>query len=458
MSGAVASSVDGRRFTFESPNEELGTAAGRVRRLRRISRPGSRGGARRPRLRAGWGHPPRPRGQAVRRGTDRSGRPGTSRCVAGDGAPAAGGARRRRARAPAGAAVRARRERVRPAHVPLRPVGLGQDVRAGVGARAAAARDRAADRRARPELGLRPAGRGARRVDDELASRYRRRRRLVGVAATAEGADRLHVRFARLDPRGAGRAAAARPDRRPRGARRARLRCSSDREARRRSRDAARVEARPGSAGSRAGCATSASRAGGVWARGDAGSVLDRVATGGPRCLVSTSARSPRPRSRRSSARRCWRALAAPRRAREPILIVIDEAHNVCPRDPAEPADRARHRARRPDRRRGPQVRALPAGRRTQRPQKVHENVVSQCDNLVLMRMTSAADLAYVAETLSFAPPAAARAGDGVRPGRVARGRQDRLAPSGAVRFGPRIAEEGGSDVPTAWASPVSPP
>ena len=33
----------------------------------------------------------------------------------------------------------------------------------------------------------------------------------------------------------------------------------------------------------------------------------------------------------------------------------------------------------------------------TQRPQKVHPNVVSQCDNLVLMRLNSAADLAYAA-------------------------------------------------------------
>ena len=40
----------------------------------------------------------------------------------------------------------------------------------------------------------------------------------------------------------------------------------------------------------------------------------------------------------------------------------------------------------------------------TQRPQKVHENVVSQCDNLALMRMNSLADLAYVGEVFSFVP------------------------------------------------------
>ena len=42
-------------------------------------------------------------------------------------------------------------------HVPLRPVGLGQDVLARRRARAAAARDRSADRRPRSQLRLRPA-------------------------------------------------------------------------------------------------------------------------------------------------------------------------------------------------------------------------------------------------------------------------------------------------------------
>ena len=40
----------------------------------------------------------------------------------------------------------------------------------------------------------------------------------------------------------------------------------------------------------------------------------------------------------------------------------------------------------------------------SQRPQKLHPNVVSQCDNLVLMRMSSSADLAYLAEVFSQVP------------------------------------------------------
>lgn len=88
----------------------------------------------------------------------------------------------------------------------------------------------------------------------------------------------------------------------------------------------------------------------------------------------------------------------------------------------------------------------------TQRPQRVNELVLSQCDNLVLMRMASTSDLAYVAETLSFAPaPLLERAttfgqGESLVAGKIS-------SHPAFVRFGPRIAEEGGGDVPATWAS-----
>jgi uncharacterized protein len=46
----------------------------------------------------------------------------------------------------------------------------------------------------------------------------------------------------------------------------------------------------------------------------------------------------------------------------------------------------------------------------TQRPHKVHENVVSQCDNLLLMRMNSSADLADLSRVFSFVPKGSWRA------------------------------------------------
>jgi uncharacterized protein len=84
----------------------------------------------------------------------------------------------------------------------------------------------------------------------------------------------------------------------------------------------------------------------------------------------------------------------------------------------------------------------------------VHENVVSQCDNLVLMRLNSAADAAYAQAVFSFVPPtlvaqaATFRLGEALVAGK--------LSPSPALlRVGARIAEEGGADVPTTWARPA---
>ena len=137
---------------------------------------------------------------------------------------------------------------------------------------------------------------------------------------------------------------------------------------------------------------------------------------------------------------------------REPTLIVIDEAHNVCPSDPADPiTEIATEHA----------VRIAAEGRKyglyllvsTQRPQKVHEQVVSQCDNLVLMRMNSRSDLAHVGERFSFVPPALVGAatdfglGDALVAGKI-------VSHPAFVRFGRRITEEGGSDVSTDWAAP----
>ena len=82
----------------------------------------------------------------------------------------------------------------------------------------------------------------------------------------------------------------------------------------------------------------------------------------------------------------------------------------------------------------------------------MNELVVSQCDNLVLMRMNAAADLAYLGDTLSFAPRPLLegamefRQGESLIAGKIA-------SHATFVRFGPRIAEEGGSDVPTSWAT-----
>jgi DNA helicase HerA-like ATPase len=86
----------------------------------------------------------------------------------------------------------------------------------------------------------------------------------------------------------------------------------------------------------------------------------------------------------------------------------------------------------------------------TQRPPKVHENVLSQCDNLVLMRMNSTADLSHVAQTFSFVPAglidraSTFAQGEALVAGKIA-------SHPALIRFGARITQEGGADV-AGWA------
>ena len=139
---------------------------------------------------------------------------------------------------------------------------------------------------------------------------------------------------------------------------------------------------------------------------------------------------------------------------RQPTLIVVDEAHNVCPSEPGDPitAIATEHAQR-----------IAAEGRKfglyllvsTQRPHKVHEQVLSQCDNLVLMRMNSRSDLAYVGELFSFVPPALLAAATDFRLGEALVAGKIASHPA-LVRFGARITEEGGSDVPADWALPRS--
>jgi uncharacterized protein len=187
-----------------------------------------------------------------------------------------------------------------------------------------------------------------------------------------------------------------------------------------------------------------------VWSTGDIDSLQDLVAPGGPRGLVVDLGSLETPGEKAVAAESVLAALWRRREAREPTLVVIDEAHNVCPWQPGDPVTglATEHAAR-----------FAAEGRKfglyllvsTQRPQRVNELVVSQCDNLVLMRMASAADLAYVSARLSYAPqPLLERAtsfglGEALVAGKIA-------SHPALVRFGPRIAEEGGSDVPSTWA------
>jgi DNA helicase HerA-like ATPase len=165
----------------------------------------------------------------------------------------------------------------------------------------------------------------------------------------------------------------------------------------------------------------------------------------GPRCLVvdlgSLARREEQAIVAAHALERVWRRRAS----REPVAIVIDEAHNVCPADPGDPITALATEDA---------IRIAGEGRKfglylivvTQRPQKVHENVLSQCDNLVLMRMNSSADLAHVRRVFSFVPPGLIdRAGTFAQGEALVAGK---IASHPAlIRFGERITREGGADV-----------
>jgi uncharacterized protein len=139
------------------------------------------------------------------------------------------------------------------------------------------------------------------------------------------------------------------------------------------------------------------------------------------------------------------------RRQRQPVLLVIDEAHNVCPQAPTDSSQALATEHL---------IAIAGEGRKfgiylmlaTQRPQKVHENVLSQCDNLILMKMNSALDIGALQTTFSFVPPAlvAMSSGFGLGEGLAAG-----PITSGPMLFktGARYTPEGGADVPATWAS-----
>ena len=95
---------------------------------------------------------------------------------------------------------------------------------------------------------------------------------------------------------------------------------------------------------------------------------------------------------------------------------MIDEAHNLCSPELDSPlAVAVRERI----------IQIAAEGRKfglwlllsTQRPSKVHPGIISQCDNLALMKMSSPVDFEGLATYFGFAPPALVARSPGFRQG-----------------------------------------
>lgn len=180
-----------------------------------------------------------------------------------------------------------------------------------------------------------------------------------------------------------------------------------------------------------------------LWSRG-AGSVLD-VVDERPRATVLDLGGFSHPVEPKVAALGVLEHLWARREERRPILIVIDEAHNLCNPTPQTAVECALTEQL---------VQIAAEGRKfglwlllsTQRPTKIHPNVLSQCDNLALMRVNAPRDLAELADVFGFAPEHDIR--------RSAQFGQGQALFAGGfietptfVQMGARITEEAGGDV-----------
>lgn len=180
-----------------------------------------------------------------------------------------------------------------------------------------------------------------------------------------------------------------------------------------------------------------------LWSRG--GRSVTEIVDERPRATVMDLGGFAQPAEPKVAALAILEHLWRTREGRRPVLIVIDEAHNICPPDPATAVERA--------------LVALVAliaaeGRKfglwlllsTQRPTKIHPNVLSQCDNLCLMRMNAPRDLAELADVFGFVPEALLARAPSFRRGEalLAGGFIEDPTPT---QIGQRVTLEGGSDV-----------
>ena len=170
------------------------------------------------------------------------------------------------------------------------------------------------------------------------------------------------------------------------------------------------------------------------------------------RCVVFDLGSLPRPEERTAVALAVLGTRWRLRHDRRPVLIAIDEAHNVLPATTDDPLLRATS-----------ELGVLIAGEgrkfglhlfiATQRPAKVHPNVVTQCDNLVLMRMNGGRDVDELVESFSHVPEAMVRSALGFGLGQALLAGPISPIPN-FVQVGRRFSPEGGGDVPTTWATP----
>lgn len=187
-----------------------------------------------------------------------------------------------------------------------------------------------------------------------------------------------------------------------------------------------------------------------LWCESDEPSLIDMLQEDW-RCLIVDSGTLASPAEQSIVAMAVLGHLWRRRNERQPILIVADEAHNICPQEPADNLEAAAT---------SHAIKIAGEGRKfglyllvaTQRPSKIHANVISQCDNLALMKMNSTSDLAHISQIFSQAPATFLGQSSHFAQGECLLAGKMVRNPT-FVAFEGRLSEEGGTDVPSSWAS-----
>jgi DNA helicase HerA-like ATPase len=137
---------------------------------------------------------------------------------------------------------------------------------------------------------------------------------------------------------------------------------------------------------------------------------------------------------------------------RVPTFIVVDEAHNIIPDE--KPSNALQQLS-------AMFVRTAAEGRKyglhlivvTQRPRKIDASILTECDNLFLMKMTNDSDLEFASQVLGFLSKPTARkskalsVGDLILAGSIG-------SDSNILHVSPRRTLQGGRGIPTNWTSP----
>jgi uncharacterized protein len=186
------------------------------------------------------------------------------------------------------------------------------------------------------------------------------------------------------------------------------------------------------------------------WAKQTAPTLSDVWTEDRPRAVIADSSGFEHQRERIAVAVAVLQQLWAHRKERRPLLLVVDEAHDICPSEPADELQRLSVELF---------TRIAGEGRKygihlllaSQRPDKLPDNVLSQCDNLLLMRINSVGDRAALVERFGFAPPGLVELSGSFGLGETLLA--GKVAPSPLLaRMGTRLTPEGGADIPTDWA------